>query len=366
MAAITDDASYRRPQGDRPAALGTIWGAALGVAVVLLALVQVAVVQRGESQTQRIAAQLDRLEATLAKLEAATPDAAASNGLLAELGEQGRVAAAAESALERFARLERRLGRRIDEAEHAAASLDRLAGVTARVEQQSRLLAEAQAALAGVAADPGDLYAAIDRAGRVAPAIAEVDRLAGSLAAALANTQRLAQQSLRRVEGLSLAQEGLALRADRLASANKTVEGLLRLEARLNSPLTAVAASQARLDDLLRLKDAILAHTSDLPAAFETLEMIVALQRDYERAQSVFASVRRLMADLALLEPSVARAVALLQPVVDRTTIGRLAGSELRLVLQELRSRQSETVAELGRGNGESKVAGREAPTAAK
>ena len=108
-----------------------------------------------------------------------------------------------------------------------------------------------------------------------------------------------------------------------------------------------MAASQERLGELLRLKDSVLDQTVDLPEAFETLELMVGLTADYQRASGVLRTVQRLMADLVLLEPSIARIATVVEPILERTSLSQLGGTELRLVLQELQRRYAEATHEM-------------------
>ncbi|MEN0109899.1 MAG: hypothetical protein AAF805_04175 [Planctomycetota bacterium] len=358
MAAIDRDGSNRStesaPTADRRAA---DWAPLLVALVVPLLLLQVAVVRPTATQLARMRGQVARLEATIEQLRDREADAGRATGLLARLNEQADRLDDADESLERFADLERRIARSVARADRATATLDRLDAVVRGVERQAALLDDATDALATVAAAPSDLAVAIDQASRVAPKVTEVRQLADRLA----DAQGLADAVSDRVAHLIASQEALALDSARVATADETLDGLIQLEARLNAPLMAVGASHERLDELLRLKDAVLAHTDNLPEAFDTLELIAALQRDYQQASGVFRTVQGLLADLVLLEPSIARVAAVVEPMIDRAGIGALGGAELRLVLRELRQRHAAALANAPAGTEEPAVAGRPA-----
>lgn len=338
-------ASYPREEtvARYPDAPGFNWVPLLVALIAPALILQVAVVRPTSNQLAEMRGQIAGLEATIQELKAQEPTADRTAGLLAKLADQQACLAGAEASIDRFAKLEARLARGVADADRAAQALDRLEGLVERVEHQSDLLGDAHLALNSLADAPAELHAAIDRAGRIAPTVGQVERLAAELGRA----RELTEESFQRVESLVAVQESLGLEADRIAAANETLDGLARLESRLNAPLLAVGASHERLDALVRLKDAVLAQTDDLPEAYETFELIVDLQSDYQKARSVFRTMQRLLADLVLLEPSISRIAAVVDPMIDRTTLGGLGGGELRMVLREMRDRRAVALAEL-------------------
>ncbi|QDT67791.1 hypothetical protein MalM25_06950 [Planctomycetes bacterium MalM25] len=328
---------------------GFNWAPLLVALVAPALILQVAVVRPTSNQLAHLRGQIAGLEATIDGLKAQEPTAGRTAGLLAKLAEQQDCLAGAEASIDRFAKLEARLARGVADADRAAEALDRLEGLVERVENQSDLLNDAHLALNSLADAPAELHAAIDRAGRIAPSVGQVERLAAELGRA----RELTEESFQRVESLVAVQESLGLEAERIAAANEKLDGLARLESRLNAPLLAVGASHERLDALLRLKDAVLAQTDDLPEAYETFELVVDLQADYQKARTVFRTMQRLLADLVLLEPSISRIAAVVDPMIDRTSLGRLGGSELRMVLREMRDRRAVALAELEQSESE-------------
>ena len=338
MAAYNSSAA---PIDNRQPGYGVLW-APLAVSLALpLLFLQAAVVKPMTAELDRMQRQVTRLEATIAELKSKAPAARQATGLLAELSEQESLLTAAERSLERFARLDRKLSHGLDDAEHAIAKLDRLDALADRAREQARLLDETSQALVTLRPVADDLHNAIDRAGRIAPAVAEVQRLSAQLREA----QGISDESLRRVDKLVAVQHAIVSRTAGVASANVALEGFLRMESRLNSPALAIAASQTRLEELIRLKDVVIAQTSNLPAAFETFDLIVALQEDLQQASGVFEQAQRLVADMTLLSPSLQRLAAIVDPLLDQSTVKSLAGAELRLVLKELSERRSEALA---------------------
>lgn len=357
MASIDRDGSNRSPlsapTADRRAA---DWAPLLVALIAPLLLLQVAVVRPTATQLARMRGQVARLEATIEQLRDCEADAERANGLLARLAEQAERLDAADESLERFADLERRIARSVARADRATATLDRLDTVVRGVERQTALLDEATDTLATLSTAPSELAVAIDQASRLAPTVTDAKRLAEQLS----HAQGFADAVTKRVEELIDSQEALAVDAARLATADETLDGLIQLESRLNAPLMAVGASHQRLDELIRLKDSVLANTENLPEAFDTLELIAALQRDFQQASGVFRTVQGLLADLVLLEPSIARVATVVEPMIDRASIGALGGTELRLVLRELRERHAAALAKAAGETDEPAIAGRD------
>lgn len=331
------------PEPHDNARRGTDWAPLIVALIVPILLLQVAVVRPNTTQLARMRGQVAHLEATIEELRATEDDTARATGLLAELGQQQRQIARAEAALDRFARLESRLERSVAVATEATASLEQLDALVRRVEERSALLDTAWEALASLADAPGKLHASIDRARRVAPAVNRVRALADDLDKA----RSLTEESIERVDGLLTQQLEIAAKTDRIDAANEALDGLERLETRLNAPELASDTANDRLDSLVRLKDTVIRQTDDLPAAFDTFELIVNLQEDYRRASGVFSNVHRLMADLLLLEPSIARMATLVEPMIERTTITALGGGELRMVLREMQDRRLQSLERL-------------------
>lgn len=321
-------------------------GDGLALAIALLAPIVVGyfgVVRPTTVQLGLVRTQVARLEATLNDLKAKGPAAERSAALLDQLAKQESVAAAAERSLYRVDRLQQRVARSVSRAERSAEALDRLEELRERIDQQTALVERANAALATLAELPAQVEAAIGQASRGPAVVERARRLRDSAAEA----DRLTDEALASVDAVVATQQLLLGDAESLATANETLDGLAKLESRLNAPLMAVDASHERLDELMRLKDAVVAQTANLPEAFETLDLMVDLSADYQRASGLFLTLRRLMADLVLLEPTIARVAGVVEPLTESASLGHLGGSELRLVLRELRRRHVEAVAEI-------------------
>ncbi|MEO1496092.1 MAG: hypothetical protein AAFV43_02970 [Planctomycetota bacterium] len=345
MAHTLRDGSEDAPNPAAAPAIGprTDW-LALSLAILApILIVHFCVVRPNTQQLAQMREQVAQLESTIQQLHAKAPAAAGAASLMESLAQQEAIAIEAEATLNRVKALQRRLASQTASLECSSSKLDRLAELDERIDRQGDLLVAATDALSTYASLPAELQAAVERAGRVAPAIADLKRLGDTLAA----TDELTEQAIGDVGQALDQQRELVLGTASLAAASETLEGLVELENRLNAPLMAVAAAHERLDDLMRLKSALLDQTENLPEAFDTLELMVTLQMDYRRASGVFRTLQRLLADLVLLEPSIARVATAVEPMLERTALSRLGGDELRLVLRELRKRHAQAVQEL-------------------
>ena len=322
----------------------------IALAVALLTpmlIVQFSVVRPTNARLEQMRSQVARLESTIQDLHEKSPDAQRVAGLLEALAKQQDMLADAETTLEQITALEQRLA-------EDALTLDRIDRLSSRLEQQAaklvvnvgrqtELLSKADDTLASLAQVPNRLEASIAEANRVAPTVGQVKALRDRLA----QTESLTAEARKRTEKVLAHQQQLVKDTKQVESARKTLEGLARLEERLNSPLMAVDASHERLDDLLALKEEVIARTEDLPDAFDTLELMVDIGADMQRASGSLRTAQKLITDLVLLEPSLSRVASVMQPALKQSTIAALGGSELRLVLRELRQRHAEARAGL-------------------
>ena len=334
---------------------------ALSVAVLApLLIVHFTVVKPTTAWLDQMRRQVAQLESTIQDLHEATPDANRAACLMDALARQQKAQAGAqttlleaEQTLERIVKLERRLLTTIETLDHvelivakATEQAEALSSelqleselIAERVAQQSKTLARADAAMSELAQVPARLESSIDRASRAAPAVAQVE----SLTTKLAKAEALTSEAIDRTDRVLIHQEKLVKNTERVEDARQALDSLAELEEKLNSPLMDLEASHKRLEGLYHLKEEVIARTEDLPDAFDTLELMIALSADMRQASSVLNTAQRLVADLVLLEPSLSRLAGVVTPVLKQDTVGMLGGSELRLVLRELRQRHAE------------------------
>lgn len=317
---------------------------ALAFAVALpVLLVHLFVVKPTTTHLNQLRGQVARLENAMQELNEKTPTAGRSASLMASLTEQEQTLVRAEAALDRMADLQHRLSVGLDHVGRSVAKLDQLDQFRSQIDDQVMLLDEANSSLAELALLPEELQIAVDEANRAAPAVGQIERLRDQLSEA----NRLTTEVANRMDEVVAKQSNVLTATDQIAKANASLDSLVKLESRLNSPLIAAEIANERLSDLISLKESLLDETENLPEAFDTLELMVGLNADIRRASEVFGPMQKLIANLVMLEPSIARIASLVEPMMERDTVSRLGGTELRLVLQELRRRHSEAVEQL-------------------
>ncbi len=317
---------------------------ALAFAVALpVLLVHLFVVKPATTHLNQLRGQVARLESAMNDLHGKTPSAGGAASLMASLTEQEQTLARAEEALDRMADLQHRLSVGLDQVGRSVAKLDQLDQFRDQINDQVALLDKANSSLAELALLPEELQIAVDDANKAAPAVKQIEQLRDRLGEA----NRITTEVAGRMDEVVAKQSKVLTATDRLVEANASLDNLVKLESRLNSPLIAAEIANERLSDLISLKEALLDETENLPEAFDTLELMVGLNADIRRASEVFGPLQKLIANLVMLEPSIARVASLVEPIMERNTVSRLGGTELRLVLQELRRRHSEATEQM-------------------
>ncbi len=269
----------------------------LAFAVVLpVLLVHLFVVKPMTTHLTQLRGQVTKLERQVESLSDQSETAEKTASLLVSLTDQEVTIDRAEEALKRMANLQQRLAIGLNQAELSLAKLDKLDQFRKQIDYQVVM---------------------VDQANRVSKQIST------------------------KLSNVSANHSRTIVAADRIESASDSLEVLIGLEKRLNSPLIATEEASDRLDSLVTLKESLLDQTENLPEAFDTLELLVALNNDITRATRVFEPLQRMLADLVLLEPSIARVASLVEPMMQRSSVESLEGSQLRLVLDELRKRHA-------------------------
>lgn len=352
------------------------WGIfALGLVGGLLS-VHLCITRPLTRELARLGGQIETLQRGMRDLAAHKGHAAKTNELLGMLAEQGRQSEVAAEALSTIQSLNDSLIRQKGSAEkaqeivaslaevqsgaldlHADAqpiidALDKMAVVQQRVVEQYgsilsaqdtlaelirlREMAQAEATQVGPARQ--SLEALIDLKGA---ALAEAEQLSAA-AGVVESWMRLNDRINRSAPDVQLArdttEELLALRDTILCGsdmdyphpAREVLDEMIRMRDRLQSAEGDVAAAHSRLDGLVDLKDQVVAQTTDLADAVETLETAAELHRQFDDAVHSFDQVRRWMADIVLMEPMIERAMAALRPLVDLGNLRRLDPAELR------------------------------------
>ena len=289
-------------------------GLAFAVALPVL-LVHLFVVKPMTTHLTQLRGQVTQLERQVETLSAQSKTAQDTASLLVSLTDQEETLDRAEEALARMAKIQRQLAIGLNQAELSMARLGKLDQFREQIDYQVVMIDQAN---------------------------------------------RLTKQISTKLENVAANHSRVVASTDRIEAANESLDGLVTLEKRLNSPLMGTEEASERLDSLVALKESVLDETENLPDAFDTLELMVALNKDIANATRVFEPLQSMLADLVLLEPSIARIANLVEPMMQRSTVGEFEGTQLRLVLDELRRRHAQITQESNRETGVAKNANEE------
>lgn len=365
-----------------------VFAAGFAIASVVL---HVAVTRPMTQEFARIQNQMSELQRGVQKLTGHTEQAAKTSELLGLLAEQGRQSRAASEALAEIKALQTQLvsgqgataeartavsaltslrREALDaqaDSQDVALALDNLQSLQDRLIGQYHSIVNANATLAEFAR----LRTLAEAEGpRTADARRALESLIELESRTLAERERADQAvaSLERWEGLNellihsadktaeareVGEELVAIKETILCGsdaikpqlARETLEELVKIRERLSGQAAEIAAAQAGLEGLLSLKDRILARTSDLADAVETLELAGDLNRQLQDAMRQFESVRRCLVEIVMLEPTVEHAVAALKPLADLANLRRLSPAELRQAAQVIADDRAARVA---------------------
>ena len=270
-------------------------GLAFAVTLPVL-LVHLFVVKPMTTHLTQLRGQVTQLERQVDTLTDQSKTAQETTSLLVSLTDQEATLDRAEEALVRIAKIQHRLAVGLNQAELSMARLGKLDQFREQIDYQVVM---------------------IDQANRITKQIStKLENVAANHSRVVAST-------------------------DRIEAANDSLDELITLEKRLNSPLMGTEKASEQLDNLVALKESVLDETENLPAAFDTLELMVALNKDIANATRVFDPLQSMLADLVLLEPTIARIANVVEPMMEKSSVGEFEGSQLRLVLDELRRRHA-------------------------
>jgi hypothetical protein len=111
----------------------------------------------------------------------------------------------------------------------------------------------------------------------------------------------------------------------------------------LNRETTDVEVSHQALDELVQLKNDVIATSNDTPKAIEALEQTVDLHAQFVEASRSFEQIRRWMSEVILMEPTIQRAVRTLEPITQLGTLRRMTHREIEYAAHMVRSLREQT-----------------------
>ncbi|MEZ6054115.1 MAG: hypothetical protein R3C02_22445 [Planctomycetaceae bacterium] len=136
--------------------------------------------------------------------------------------------------------------------------------------------------------------------------------------------------------------ESLISRGARVDVARKHADGLLSLEDSLADDANLkIGHAQENLDALVSIEKRLVSQDDQIVAAVESLELMSDLQAEFTESVGGLENIRRGLTELAMLESTVLRTVASLQPLMELTNLRRLNSNDLHTIargMMELRA----------------------------
>jgi hypothetical protein len=291
-------------------------------------MVYFGVVRSNRVQMAKMQRQIDRLEQCVREVAGRGDSVENANGLLAQLSQQSQQTAEASRSLAEIRKLHRQL---VDEAimlPSAVAATEGLVELKDSVLEGAEGTRMASTALA-------DVQQLVQLKDAVLAGAAETEDASQVLAASeellwrLASAEGLTDDARRVTEEILAMEEELRIRGGDTESAYSALERLLALRDLLEDQ-SEVGVARSRVEQMLELKDAILARTHNLAEAVETWELATDLQDQFQEVSGSFERIRHRLVEILALEPTIQRAVRSLQPLTELGNLRRLSPTELR------------------------------------
>lgn len=358
--------------------VSTNWSAVVVVTLFLVSLTYFGMIRPARDQIRMLRLQVDGLSDQIAQLQGQGESADRTVSLLESLAAQGERAHSAQAALEQIDALHQEFSQRVEQVAARTVSLEKLNETEARLRSQQALLSQAAEGLSqterlrseviDVRRDAlqasqsleavRNLQAGMSQSlARLIDSFQVVDRME-ALLLKLAEADQLAERARSTTDAMIATQATLADQQDSTVAAEKNLEQLIALQRQLSSQAGTIAESQLRLQQLFDLKDQVVAETGNLPAAIDTLGLMVDMNDAYRNIQPTLRKIETLMTSLILLEPTLERIASSVQPALDEANVSMIDGSGLRLVLRELLERHTAAMAEANQPDlGEQEVA---------
>lgn len=315
------------PYGDSPAGqtgsgfsiMRIDWKSALFGGAVMMAASYLGVMRPAGRQIAALEIQVSRLAASVESLNASREGVGRATSLLGRIEAQAARLAAAETAVARYEAMGNRL---INEAPTIAAAdeaLDGIASLHARIAERAEVIDEVAGTVDEIDALTTRMHAIRETARTTSAA---VDAVRTDLEAGAARLGA-AETAADRLAGLARA---LADRDDDATAAAARLDRLADVHRRLvrgTADLEAADAAAARIEQFVTLHDRILGLNLDFVAADEAITRLADINLALSDASGMLSQLQRFVVDIVLLEPTFARAVRALEPVVEFTASGR-------------------------------------------
>lgn len=147
-------------------------------------------------------------------------------------------------------------------------------------------------------------------------------------------------------EELMLLKDSLVNRGGRIDVARKHADGLLSLEDSLADDANLkIGHAQENLDALVSIERRLVSQDEQIISAVESLELMSDLQAEFAESVGGLDNIRRGLTELAMLESTVLRTVASLQPLIELTNLRRLNANDLQTIARGMMEQRASRVA---------------------
>jgi hypothetical protein len=143
------------------------------------------------------------------------------------------------------------------------------------------------------------------------------------------------------VEGMLAVKDQLVVRGGEIADAQQNAERLLGLRDRLanNSATTDIAEKSAAR--IIEIEKKLSVQKPDLAESIKSIEALIDFQHDFQKQARSLDAMRRSLMDFILMENTIARAVRMLQPILELGNLRHLNEDQLRQIARSISEGQS-------------------------
>ena len=321
----TDDATNGQSHTRR-----TWWIAAAAVLVGLVGI-QMLVTQPLAHRLESMQRDLVQVERDMVELVGAGNGAWETNNLLTNLRDQSDQMDAARDAIGTIDGFREQVQEQAVGADTARDVVEQLAALQSRLIENGAATQQATAELNRLVQLRNLASAGASKTNR---AVAEITRLQQ-----VATDLDLAHDSIDKLVSLRNAILAGATDTD---EARVALDRLVVIQDTLNTHSADVAVARKNLGQLLTLEESLRTRSDDIADAVEALEVLTDLQHDIRNHVESMRGMRRDLMEVVLLQSTVARVTAMLEPLTALASLRRLSGDEIRAAARSI-SRQRST-----------------------
>ena len=254
-----------------------------------------------------------------------------------------------DAALARLSDLQQRVVRAGTAAGSLTAALEAFDGLAARV---TEVVAASESGTADLEAATTALTRLGELKGNVAAqserleAAEQVAQATGDLLASLADTDAATRQARSNADELRALAESLhVVTIEEIAGATDNVVSLLAMHDLLaDGAALQMSVAERNLRSLLGTQQELLRTTPQIVAAAENLELLCDFHDELTRQLQELPQMRLALMEISLLQDSLAKVTAMMQPLTQLSSLRRLDADSVRVVAREILARRTAQV----------------------